>query len=153
MIVLRDTVEIKASPEQVFDWLVHLDEHYLAWHPDHVRCRCIKGRMQEAGSVVHVEEYLHGRLHQMKLRTTAIEPNQHIDYRVAPGLRGSFDIEPEENHILFTAELGFGTRFPILSPLLDWMLFRLLPRQIAALREHMAEEGANLKHLLEKSAA
>ena len=30
MIVLRDTVEIKASPEQIFDWLAHFKENYLA---------------------------------------------------------------------------------------------------------------------------
>jgi hypothetical protein len=39
MIVLRDTVEIKASPEQIFVFFLHFKENFHAWHPDHVECR------------------------------------------------------------------------------------------------------------------
>ena len=33
---LRDTIEINASPEKIFNWLEHFDDNYLDWHPDHV---------------------------------------------------------------------------------------------------------------------
>lgn len=61
MILLRDVVEIEASPEQAFDWLAHFQEDYLAWHPDHVECQYVKGTsILEVGSVLYIEEYLHG---------------------------------------------------------------------------------------------
>ena len=32
-------------------------------------------------SVIYVEEYLHGKLHKLKLRITKIEPNSRIEYK------------------------------------------------------------------------
>ena len=46
MITLKDSIEIKATPEKVFEWLVQRmkdKESYQAWHPDHVDIRWIKG--------------------------------------------------------------------------------------------------------------
>jgi len=47
-VTLTDSIEIKATPERVFDFLVHLvdDESYRAWHPeDHVALRWLKGNL------------------------------------------------------------------------------------------------------------
>jgi hypothetical protein len=46
MIKLKDSIEVKASPEKVFQWLTQRmkdKESYRAWHPDHVDIRWIKG--------------------------------------------------------------------------------------------------------------
>ena len=45
MIVLKDVIEIKASPEEVFAWLINIKtgKDYQAWHPDHVDWQWIKG--------------------------------------------------------------------------------------------------------------
>lgn len=64
MITLRDSVEIRTTPEKVFEWFMHFDENYVSWHPDHVKCSYLKGRRLEEGSVLYVEEYLHGKLHK-----------------------------------------------------------------------------------------
>jgi len=37
MITLRDSVEIRTTPEKVFEWFMHFDENYVSWHPDHVK--------------------------------------------------------------------------------------------------------------------
>ncbi len=41
---LEDQTFIEASPERVFDFLQHLGENCMAWHPDHLACRWTKGK-------------------------------------------------------------------------------------------------------------
>jgi len=153
VINLKDSIEIKATPERVFEWLVQRfkdKESYQAWHPDHVDIRWIKGEPLQEGSIIYAEEYLHGDLHKLKFRITKIVPNRVIEYRslfplsiLAPG--NTFLIEPKgENSCIFTA-MG-SLRLPV------W-LFKKLHRKhknkIEATEQHMKEEGENLKRALE----
>lgn len=149
MIILRDTIEIKASPEQIFVWLAHFKENYLAWHPDHVECRYLKGDPPEEGSIIYCEEYLHGKLHKFKFEITKFEPNSRIDFKFGPGMTGDFIIEPRGANSLFIADTYVGTKIPLLGKLLDKLMWTLLRRRLEAGRKHMAEEGQNLKNLLE----
>lgn len=154
MITLKDTIEVEATPEEVFDWLVQRmkdKESYQAWHPDHVDIRWIKGGPLQEGSVVYAEEYLHGVLHKLKFRITKVVPNRLIEYRLlfplsllAPG--NLFLIELKgEGRCVFTAQGGL--RLP------RW-LFEKMHRKhkgkIEATEQHMREEGENLKRALEK---
>lgn len=46
-IILTDSIEIKATPEKVFDFFVQLvgDESYLIWHPEDPVAFCwLKGK-------------------------------------------------------------------------------------------------------------
>lgn len=149
MIVLRDSVQIEASPESVFGWLFNLCENYLEWHPDHVGCRYLSGSEMKVGSVIQAEEYLHGSLHKLRMKLTRFEPGSRIDYAVFPGLSGSFLVEHSEGECRFIAELKMGTEWPLIGPAMDRMLGRILERQILSLERHMKEEGENLKRLLE----
>ena len=58
-------------------------------------------------------------------------------------------LEPAGAGTDFTAELEFGMRLPLVGRPIDSLLRRLLGRRFSAIREHMREEGRNLKHLLE----
>ena len=58
-------------------------------------------------------------------------------------------LEPVDEGTRFTAELEFGLWLPVVGPLLDMVLSRVLARRLAAIRVHMREEGQNLKRLLE----
>lgn len=72
MITLKDSIEIKAAPEKVFEWLTNLrdKESYQTWHPDHVECIWVKGEPFQKGSIVYFEEYIHGKLHKAKFLCT-----------------------------------------------------------------------------------
>ena len=66
MITLTDSIEVEASAEDVYTWLVQRlrdKETYRQWHPDHVDIRWIKGEPLQQGSVLYAKEYLHGVLH------------------------------------------------------------------------------------------
>jgi hypothetical protein len=154
MITLKDSIEVKATPEKVFAWLIARftdKESYQAWHPDHVDIRWIKGGPCQEGSIIYAEEYLHGDLHKLKFRITRIVPNRLVAYRalfplsiVAPG--NTFLIEPKgKDSCTFTATGSL--RIPL------WLFERLHKRhknKIEATQQHMREEGVNLKKAVEK---
>lgn len=152
MIELRDTVLIEAPPEQVWAWLADLPHHYGAWHPAHRCCWYAKGHSLETGAVLVVEEELHGRPHRLRLRTTEVVPNRLLRYS-SRGVRGAFRLEEANGGTQFTATLGFGVAVPILGRIADGVMGRVLGARLAAIEEHMREEGRNLKRLLEHEAA
>ena len=154
MILLQDAVEMEASPDQIFDWLAHFPENYLAWHPDHVACWYLKGTsLLEVGSVLYIEEYLHGERHSLKLRTTRVLPNSRLEYRAGFGIRGAFEVRPQAEGMPFVAELALGSSLPLLGSLVGRVMYKELRERLDAMRQHMSGQGLNLKRWFEKGAS
>ena len=117
MTTLKDTIEIRTTPEKILNSLIKVfssEENFKRWHNDHITCKWLKGKPFEIGSILYVEEYLHGELHKMKFLSTRLDPNRKIEYKllfpasiICP--RGSFIIEPEGESCIFTATLSFRT--------------------------------------------
>jgi hypothetical protein len=149
MDTVKDIIEIKTTPEKIFDGLIKVfssQEYFKKWHKDHVKCQWLKGKPFEEGSILYVEEYLHGELHKMKFLTTQLEPNRKVEYRLLFPMsiicpRGSFTVEPKEESSIFTATLTF--RF-------GWLFTKFAKSNVEGMKNHMREEGENLKKLLEK---
>ena len=145
MVTLTHSIEIKTTPDKIFEWLKNLDQHHKEWHSDHVRWINITGSLDE-GDIAYYEEYLHGKLHKIKFKITKIEENKRIEFKhlfpmsiICP--KGSFILETREESTIFTAKLSF--RFA-------WLFSKLAKGRVEAIKTHMKEEGENLKRLLEK---
>jgi len=143
---ISDTVEINAAAEVVVEWFTHLDRHYRQWHPDHRDCYWLLGDRAAAGSVLYAEEILHGKLHKLRYRITAIETGRSVQFRLLGliGLlvpRGIFSVTPTATGCRFTATL-----YPRAGRLLRW----LMPKQVAALVKHQREEGVNLQRIFSR---
>jgi len=149
MIELRDTVMIAASPAKVWAWLSDLPTHYQQWHPAHTYCRYQRGNTLEKGTVLAVEENLHGRMHRLKLRATEVVPDRLLRYS-SRGFRGAFVLEETTGGTRFTATVSFGSAMPWIGRLADRVLGRLFATRLAALQQHMREEGESLKEILER---
>ena len=152
-ITLKDSIEIKSTPEKVFNFLVHLvdDISYSAWHPeDHVALRWIKGKPWQEGAVAYAEEYMHGKLHKLKFRVTKVVANKKIEYIPSCWLlriyfpKNSFNIEPKGNTTVFTATVRMRV-----GRLVKKFAKKKLEYGISCVRKHMKEEGENLKRILE----
>ena len=150
MIILRDTVEIRTSPEQIFDFFVHFREHFMAWHPDHVRCWYLQDGPLREGSIFFEQEYLHTKVRTLEFHVTRLVPCSRIEYKIPPMVKGAFVIEQREPDVLFTAEICFGTGIPLLGKLLDQVLHTFMDHRLRALQQHMVEEGRNLTLILER---
>lgn len=149
MLILKDTVELRARPREVYDWFQNLPENYRDWHADHVSCRYIKGNQFEVSSVLYVEEYLHGRLHKLHLRLISIEPGKGFRYRIAPGLQGTICFTPVTSGTKLEAMLCIGWNAPGIGPLVDFVVKKLFQARLAELLVHMREEGQNLVMLFD----
>ena len=152
-IVLTESIEIKATPERIFGFLMQIidDESYRAWYPDeHVAFRWIKGGPWQEGSVLYAEEYFHGKLHKLKFLITKVVPNHKIEFvplsrllRIYfPG--NKFLIEPKEHSCIFTisGHLRVG-----------WLARTLMGKKLelglSSVKKHMKGEGENMKRILE----
>jgi len=151
MITLRDTIEIKASPEKIIDFFLNFKENFYIWHPDHVECHYLTPGPLKENSVIYFEEYLHGKLHKLKLHITLIKPNSRIEYKTFMGTKGVFVMEPRSTMTLFTAEMHMGSNMTVLGKIIDRIMQKFLSRQLEGIRQHMVEEGQNLKKILEQS--
>ena len=153
MIRLIDRIAIRTTPERVFGWLAAMPEEYGRWHPDHVSCRVIKGSMLSPGSVIECKEYLHGKLHTLRLQTRRMEANERLDYAIKGLGRGAFTVKRRDGAVEFGAELAIGVDAPVAGWFVDMVLRVFFARRIEAMRVHMREEGANLKRILEAGPA
>lgn len=150
MISLIDQIVIETSPAALVAWFNALPEHYLAWHPDHVSCRFLKGSMWQVGSVLEAQEYLHGKLHTLRFIVTEVEPEKKFVYKIPPGLGwGAFILQQQGGSVTFTAELHIGSKLPLLGRIVDFVLNSFFKSRIEATRIHMREEGINLKAIME----
>jgi len=149
MIELLDEVEIGVSSDTVWQWLEQMPEHYREWHPDHISCRWVRGDAAVPGAVMEVVERLHGRRHRLRMTLTHVEPGRRVEYRIAPGLGGAFEVEPADGGSRFTAALRIGVSATLLGAIVDRLVRLAAGGRIASIRQHQAEEGANLKALLE----
>ena len=148
MVTLTDSIEIGTTPEHVFNWFTNLrtGEDYRAWHPNHIDWYWIKGEPFQEGSIVYCEEYIHGSKDKLKFTCTKVVPNRLIEYKPSFPMsilmsKSQFTIKPKsENSCVLTATISFRE-----GPFFK----KLFNKQIEALKQHMKEEGANLKMILE----
>ncbi len=150
MIILKESIKIKATPQRVFAAVLERlrdKEGYLAWHPDHVDLRWIKGEPLKKDSIIYAEEYLYGSLQKLKFKIVKSVPDREIVYKplfpvslFAPQNRWLF--QPKgENACILTA-VGRLRGGPLYK--------KLASKRLKALARHMREEGENLKKALER---
>ena len=150
-LVLKDSIEIKTTPEKIWDFFYNLEKNYKTWHPEeHVLFKWTEGKPMETGSKWYGEEYLNGKLRKLKGTISEAVPNRKISFKfpfpmslVSPGFE--WLIEPEGSNSVFTAVgyircIGF---------------YRLIAKKhmdelIEVDKKHVKEEGENLKKILEK---
>ena len=148
--ISKDSIEIKTTPEKIWEFFTNLDKNYKTWHPeDHIVFKWTKGKPMEAGSKWYGEEYLMGNLKKLKGTIGEVVPNRKIVFKysfpislMSPGFE--WQIEPKGSNSVFTA-IGYVRciRF-----------YRLIAKKgmetlIEVGKKHVKEEGENLKKILE----
>jgi hypothetical protein len=142
---------IAAPAERCWAFFEDMETNYTRWHPDHRLFEWREGRGLAVGNVYHFEEVIAGKFLRKTTRITEVIPNRYFAFAMTnPVFRFflphlSFGFEPNEAGFVFRAEL----RLHGIGPLGR----RLNKREFDAVEVHMAEEGRNLKALLEADAA
>ena len=149
--ILRDSIDIQASPSDVFAFFDGMDNaRYLGWHPDHKLFRWTQGRGLATGNAFYFEEVIAGKLLKKEVVFTRIEAGVRIEFAPVFWLmrlflpRLIFRLEPlGDAGYRFVAEI-----FLRAGPIAAW----LNRREFDAVREHMRVEGVNLKRFVEARA-
>jgi len=81
-LVLKDSIEIKTTPEKIWEFFINLEKNYKTWHPeDHVLFQWTKGKPMESGSNWYGEEVLGGDLKKLKGAIGEVVPNRKIVFK------------------------------------------------------------------------
>ena len=150
-LVLKDSIEIKTTPEKIWEFFINLDKNYKTWHPeDHVEFKWTKGKPMVTGSHWYAEETFEGHSKKIKGTIGEVIPNRKIVFRcsfpvtlISPGFE--WHIEPKGSYSVFTA----------ISIIKCEGFYRKISKKqmetaIRITKKHVKEEGENLKRILEK---
>jgi len=88
----------------------------------------------------------------MRFRVTKLIPNRRIEFALGGMGRGAFEAEVGGDTVGFVAELDIGSDAPLVGRLFDLIFSWFFRQRSDAMRQHMAEEGQNLKAILESGA-
>ena len=147
-VTLRHETEITASTKTVFFFFEHIAKNYTTWHPDHINFRWITGDSLKAGVVAYVEHRIRGKIHTLDTRFTKLVPNQLIEFEWG-NPNGSFYASRD---VWLFENTSRGCRFVSECDLVlkdVSSLSKEVEKVLAAIRKHLAEEGENLKRLVE----
>lgn len=149
-LVLKDSIEIKTTPEKIWEFFANLEENYKTWHPeDHVVFKWTKGKPMETGSGWYGKEMIKEKLVKGKGTIGEVIPNRKIVFKnsfpvslAAP--KFEWIIEPKGSNSVFTA----------ISYIRCIRFYRLIAKKhiddsIEIGKKHVKEEGENLKKILE----
>lgn len=156
-LALKDSIEIKTTPEKIWNFFYNLEKNYKAWHPeDHVSFKWTKGKPMETGSHWYAGEYIFGELKKGKGTIGEVIPNRKIVFKNAFPVSIVFSrfewlIEPKDSKSVFTA-VSYIRAEKIMRKLAS--VFHSSDKKnldtiIAAGKKHVKEEGENLKKILE----
>jgi hypothetical protein len=137
MKTLRESIGINVSPENIWDWFLHIAENYLEWHPSHIKACWETETASEIGSILYAEEDISGDFLTMRSKLIELIPNRLYRFKTVGTLRfllagGSFEIEPSENGSIFTATLDFH---------MGKLLSKVVKKKVQQISQHMIEEG------------
>jgi hypothetical protein len=113
VITLKDSVEIKTTPEELFDWFKNLDKHFEEWHPNHKKFVKVTGGTDE-GDIVYSEELVEGKWYKVKVKIGKLEKSEQ-GWRIEL-LKGAALALPAASTVVITVT-GIGSSFLNISGL------------------------------------
>jgi hypothetical protein len=146
-IILKDSVEIEASVEKIWQFFDNIESNYIAWHPEaHVSCKWLKGKPHEEGSIAYFEEILDGKLRKIKVLFTKVKKFKRVESKSLFPL----SIFHPKGIYIFESENNNKSRFTAINYMRVPRIFnKRLLSLINATEKHMKEEGINLKRIIE----
>jgi hypothetical protein len=155
VITLKDSVEIKTTPEKLYDWFKNLDKHFEEWHPNHKKFVKVTGGTDE-GDIIYFEELVEGKWYRVKVKIGKLEKNDQgwqIEFLTSSRLaRILFIAEVKGDGCIFTHIESFGLKTPVIGCLMDFLMSKVFYSlfRFDLIRKDMEEDGLNLKRILEK---
>lgn len=145
--LLEDRILINAPASRVFAFFDNMERNYTDWHPDHVCFEWRKGHGVAVGNTFYFEEKIGGQHMKKQVVFTTVERDRRMDFAPVNRLirlimpRLTFETRPVPEGTEFVAQIVLRV-----GHLAQW----LNRKEFDAVRQHMAEEGRTLKHIMEE---
>ncbi len=149
---LLHEVNINASPEKIWEFLVNIEKNYKAWHPDdHILFRWTKGAPFEKGSTFYSEQNMVGEKVKYKGVITECISGEMITMKFSFPL----SLITEKIEMIVEDHGSFSTFKHI-----TYMKFKFLSRTIFKKQNlrmlndmdaHVRTEGENMKRIVENT--
>ena len=146
---LSHSIEIKTTPEQIWNFLKNPD-NYTTWHPkDHIKLIWTEGKPFELGSKMYSEQRVFGKIQKYNGQIKELIPNKKVVFRfkfpvslISPEIE--WRIEPKGSSTVFTA-----ISYIRAGHLYKKIFKKDMKKLITEHNRHVSEEGENLKKILE----
>ncbi len=147
---LSHSIAIKTSPEKIWNFFKKT-ENYTTWHPkDHIKFIWTEGKPLEVESKFYSEQLVFGKVQKYKGHIKEIIPNRKIVFTfkfpvslISPEIE--WRIEPKGSNTVFTA-----ITYMRAGHLYKKLFKKGMKNLIKEHDRHVAEEGENLKKILER---
>jgi hypothetical protein len=110
MIKLKDSVEIKTTIDDLFDWFMNLDKNFTKWNSNHKKFEKITGG-NDVGDIIYFEQCVNGVWYKIKGEITVKEKSDNsfkIEFITMSGIGTITFIAKKQNMVVC---------LPILKPL------------------------------------
>jgi hypothetical protein len=155
MIKLEDSVEIDVPISELYDWLLKLDEYFVAWSPYHTYFKKSSGGWEE-GDEIQFGELVKGVAYDVKgiiCRHQKGPDSFSITFDSHSGLAAiTFRGRSTDSGCEFTHIEEFGKPDTFWGSIFNWLLFKVIARKKAdfqLIKADMAEDNRYLKQILE----
>ena len=146
---LRHSIEIKTTPEQIWNFLKN-PENYTTWHPeDHIKLIWTEGKPFELGSKMYSEQRVFGKTQKYNGLIKEVIPKRKVVFKftfpvslISPEIE--WRIEPKESGTVFTAISYIRAGY-----FYKKIFKKDMKKLITEHNRHVSEEGENLKKILE----
>jgi hypothetical protein len=150
IMTLRHSIELKAAPEKIWDFLVNVDKNYKAWNSeDHVLFIWTKGKPWEKGSTLYSEQYMGGQLVKYKGWITESIPGKKTAFKFAFPI----SIMNPANEMIITDKGKYsvftGVTYLKFNKVFRILFSRQIEEMVAGIEKHTEVENENMKRLLE----
>lgn len=154
MITLTESIHIDAPFEALCAWGDNFEREFVRWSPYHLECQLLAGGIGK-GDRVRFYEIVMGR--DYDVTGTIVESEQDTDrfrftFRSDAGTaRITFEGRRTAKGCFFTHTESFGLGAPVIGPIINFILFRVLYRKKAdweLIRADMALDNRYLAEIL-----
>jgi hypothetical protein len=156
MIKLEDSVEIAVSLDDLYNWLLALDENFVKWSPPHEYFRKLDGGL-DVGDRIQFKEEVMGVPYDIKgiiKRKDKKDDGFEVMFETMSGLAHIYFIgRKTKSGVRFTHIEEFGKPDTFFGKMFNWLLFEVIAKKRAnwqLILDDMRQDNVYLKEILEE---
>lgn len=134
MITLTEQIDIPAPFERFLAWADNFEEEFVKWSPLHYECE-LYDKSLEVGSRLRFHELVMGLDYDVKGSIVeSVRENDHVKVSFLSDKKTAvitFEAWRTDEGIHFSHTEAFGSRTPLIAPLINFLIFKVLFRKKA----------------------